>query len=254
MNRLQVCPLEKKGESSSMNWIKTWTEKNSGGCTNFPTFRNNNVLIVDLSDSDGSGELVFMLGTNDIRSNLALGESMTYGRAIGITIVGLTSSQPAKAEDFLALTPDKYKVLFKTPLFANKRETVLRLPVSQLKRATPKGPFGVVFSTFDGETGGEEIPYWCGMRGDLKGVSAKWRDDEVKFGEATWSGKAKAGAEQVYLNVTAEWGGKEDKVKVRAKSRERIAKRLAWKARLFLSHRYLRLVSLFSGDGLLEER
>mmetsp|Transcript_6559 Transcript_6559/g.12620 ORF Transcript_6559/g.12620 Transcript_6559/m.12620 type:complete len:618 (-) Transcript_6559:616-2469(-) len=202
MNRLQVCPLGSPSPSSSATsggprWIKEWSGSSAGGCSNFPTFRTNDVLVISVPEKSESGAVVLMMGTNDVRATRSVGETISYPE-IGITVVGLTKEGKAEADDFIGLTPDKYKVLFKTRSFANKRETTLSVPVSELKRAAPGGTVGVIFSTFHPGIQGE---YWCALRGEA--VAAKWRDEEVKRSSGSWSGEVQG---FVYLGVEAEAG------------------------------------------------
>ncbi|GMH79929.1 hypothetical protein TrST_g10357 [Triparma strigata] len=124
MNRLQVCPLH-----NSNQWSARWSKETAGGCSNFPTFRKNDVLIID-ADTIKTG-LTLMMGTQDVRASRSIGQSVSYPE-IGITLVQLTHEGSHSDEDFFALTPERYKVFKKTCSFANKRETVLTLSPSEV--------------------------------------------------------------------------------------------------------------------------
>jgi hypothetical protein len=180
-NRLQVCPVSVlTTHSSKQLFQKSQAGVTAGGCTNFPSFRNNDMLIVTVEPS--SGELVLTMGQNDKRGiPREDGEKLSYDE-IGITVIELISGS-SDPFDFLLATPEKYKVFAKTRSFANKRDTTLSVP-----KVDKQTTLGIVCSTFNP---GVELDYFCEVRSRRELPAMKWTS-EVAAKRTQWSGSLPA--------------------------------------------------------------
>ncbi|GMI36479.1 hypothetical protein TeGR_g12917 [Tetraparma gracilis] len=185
-NRLQIAPLSvKETHPNRLQYKREWS--GVGGCSNFPGFRKNGVLVVDIEPGN---ELFLMMGQID-RRGLPRGERAGGGDAgvsydeIGITVVELKS--PAALADRLFVhkmcTPERYKVFAKTRSFANRRDNTLWVHEKDIKKKTT---LGIVFSTFHPDVRGD---YFCEVRSRHSVAdSAAWTDD-VQTTELSWTGE-----------------------------------------------------------------
>lgn len=171
MNRLQVCPFNNisEGVMNYKNWTKEFTHDTAGGCSNFSSFRFNDVLI--MKSEEITSYVTFMMGTNDVRKIIEYGDTIKYPE-IGITIIKLNDEKGVK-EDFYGLTPEKYTVIKKTRCFANKRETVLTLESKEVEKN--EGYLGIIFSTYEPI---DNLPYWTAIRSKNE-IECMWRSTLV---------------------------------------------------------------------------